>query len=31
MPPGGGARLNDEQIAQVAAYVWTLHRGKRSP
>ena len=30
MPPSGGARLNDEQIAQVAAYVWTLHRGKRA-
>lgn len=30
MPPTGGARLNDDQVAQVAAYVWTLHRGKRS-
>lgn len=30
MPPGGGARLSDEQVAQVAAYVWTLHRGKRT-
>ncbi len=30
MPPGGGARLNDQQVAQVAAYVWTLHRGKRA-
>ena len=31
MPPTGGARLNDAQVAQVAAYVWTLHRGKRAP
>lgn len=30
MPPAGGARLTDEQVAQVAAYVWTLHRGKRT-
>jgi mono/diheme cytochrome c family protein len=30
MPPGGGARLTDEQVAQVAAYVWALHRGKRA-
>lgn len=26
MPPRGGARLTDEQIRQVAAYVWKLHR-----
>jgi len=31
MPPGGGARLSDQQVAQVAAYVWTLHRGNRAP
>ena len=30
MPPTGGARLTDEQVNQVAAYVWTLHRGKRA-
>lgn len=30
MPPRGGARLTDEQVAQVAAYVWTLHRGQRA-
>jgi mono/diheme cytochrome c family protein len=28
MPPLGGARLNDRQVEQVAAYVWTLHRRK---
>jgi mono/diheme cytochrome c family protein len=26
MPPLGGARLNDQQVAQVAAYVQALHR-----
>lgn len=26
MPPRGGARLTDEQVAQVAAYVAHLHR-----
>jgi mono/diheme cytochrome c family protein len=30
MPPAGGARLTDQQLSQVAAYVWTLHRGKRA-
>lgn len=30
MPPLGGARLSDQQVAQVAAYVWSLHRGKRT-
>ena len=30
MPPTGGARLTDEQVNQVAAYVWSLHRGKRA-
>jgi glucose/arabinose dehydrogenase len=29
MPPLGGAQLNDEQVAAVAAYVWAL--GHRSP
>jgi mono/diheme cytochrome c family protein len=31
MPPLGGAGLNDRQVAQVAAYVWTLHRRKPAP
>lgn len=26
MPPRGGARINDEQVKAVAAYVWTLSR-----
>ena len=26
MPPGGGARLREEDIRAVAAYVWTLSR-----
>lgn len=26
MPPRGGARLTDEQLRSVAAYVWTLSR-----
>lgn len=26
MPPRGGARLSDEQVRAVAAYVWTLSR-----
>ena len=26
MPPKGGARLSDEQVQAVAAYVWTLSR-----
>jgi mono/diheme cytochrome c family protein len=30
MPPTGGARLTDEQVNQVAAYVWMMHRGKRA-
>ena len=30
MPPTGGARLTDEQVNQVAAYVWSMHRGKRA-
>jgi mono/diheme cytochrome c family protein len=29
MPPLGGAQLNDEQVAAVAAYVWALRH--RSP
>lgn len=28
MPAMGGAQLNDEQISQVAAYVWSLGGGK---
>jgi mono/diheme cytochrome c family protein len=28
MPPLGGARLSDQQVEQVAAYIWTLHRRK---
>lgn len=31
MPPLGGARLNDDQAAQVAAYVWALHRKPLKP
>lgn len=31
MPPLGGARLSDEQAAQVAAYVWALHRKPLKP
>lgn len=31
MPARGGARLTDAQVAQVAAYVLTLHKQKRSP
>lgn len=27
MPPKGGARLSEEQVRAVAAYVWTLGRG----
>ena len=26
MPPLGGARLSPQQVQQVAAYVWSLHR-----
>ena len=28
MPPMGGASLNDDQVKQVAAYVWALGGGK---
>ncbi len=28
MPPKGGSKLTDEQVAQVAAYVWSLHQTK---
>ena len=28
MPPRGGSRLSDEQVRAVAAYVWTLRRGR---
>lgn len=31
MPPLGGARLNDRQVQQVAAYVWSLHRHAPTP
>ncbi len=31
MPPLGGARLNDQQVAQVAAYVWSLHKRPLAP
>jgi mono/diheme cytochrome c family protein len=29
MPPKGGAAITDEQVKAVAAYVWTLSRGKK--
>ena len=29
MPPKGGSSLTDEQVKWVAAYVWTLSRGKK--
>jgi len=28
MPPRGGSRLTDEQVRAVAAYVWSLRRGR---
>lgn len=31
MPPKGGSKLTDAQVAQVAAYVWSLHRTKPAP
>jgi mono/diheme cytochrome c family protein len=29
MPPRGGSALDDEQVRAVAAYVWTLSRGRK--
>ena len=29
MPPRGGSNINDDQVNQVAAYVWSLSHGKK--
>jgi len=29
MPPRGGSNITDEQVAQVAAYVWSISRNKK--